>query len=356
MAGLSVPRKGLLITVSVLAFALLWVPWLARNYTLTGTPFGTAGYAIYQGTPFFEGDQLERAFNPDFSTTSTGFFWTKMVSNLRGIVESLPRLGGTWAAAFFLAGVLVVFRSPSLRRVRAFLLSSMVVLMFVQALGKTWLSTDAPETGSENLLLPLLPIILIFGAGFFFILLDQMGLPNAGYRIGMAGAFCALLLAPLWLVLLPPHPYPVVYPPYYPPWIQEKASYVSDGDLGMTDVPWAAAWYGGSGNQVWLPLRYKMPSGSSIQEDFFRVHNRPKPIKALYLTAKTLKNVDMRALYDFAQNEDVEQNWDHFILGIFVKKEVPTGFPLKKAPEGLMPEVFLTDSEHSVQKSIKTTD
>jgi hypothetical protein len=41
---------------------------------LSGTPFGTAGFAIYQGTPFLQEDQLERAFNPDLSTTYAGSF------------------------------------------------------------------------------------------------------------------------------------------------------------------------------------------------------------------------------------------------------------------------------------------
>ena len=140
--------------VALLAFAMVWLPWLGRNYALSGTPFGTAGYAIYQGTPFLQDDQLERAFNPDFSTTFTGFFWTKLISNLRDIVEKVPRLGGTWASAFFLAGVLVAFRNPALRRTRSFLLWCLLLLMGVQALGKTWLSTDSPELTAENLLLP----------------------------------------------------------------------------------------------------------------------------------------------------------------------------------------------------------
>jgi hypothetical protein len=350
MAGLPATRKGLLTGVVLLAFAIVWLPWLGRNYALSGTPFGTAGYAVYQGTPFFQEEQLERAFNPDFSTTFTGFFWTKLISNLRDIVEKVPRLGGTWASAFFLAGVLVAFRNPTLRRTRSFLLGSLFLLMAVQALGKTWLSTDSPELSGENLLLPLLPIMLIYGAGLFFVLLDQMGLPNAGYRLAAAGMFCAVLTVPLWLNLLPPHPSPIVYPPYYPPWIQEKASYMGEGDIMMTDIPWAVAWYGRGGTRLWLPLRYKLPPGSTLREDFYHIHNHPKPIAALYLTAKTLKNVEMRSLYDFARNEELDQDWNHFILGIFINKEVPKGFPLKRAPEDLMPEIFLTDSEHSLKK------
>jgi hypothetical protein len=270
--------------------------------------------------------------------------------NLREIVEKVPQLGGTWASAFFLVGVLMAYRNPGLRRIRGFLLWSIVSLMAVQALGKTWLSTDAPEVSGENLLLPLLPIIIAYGAGFFFVLLDQLGLPNAGYRLVASGVFCSLLTLPLWLNLLPPHASPIVYPPYYTPWIQEKAAYTGEGEVMMTDIPWAVAWYGKGGTRLWLPLRYKLPPGSTLREDFYHINNHPKPVKALYLSAKTLKNVEMRSLYDFARNEEVDQDWDHFVLSIFTKKEVPTGFPLKRAPEGLASEIFLTDSEHPVQK------
>ena len=38
-------------------------------------------------------------------------------------------------------------------------------------------------------------------------------------------------------------------------------------------------------------------------------------------------------------------DWESFVLGIFVKKEVPTGFPLNRAVGGIAPEVFLTESE-----------
>ena len=68
------------------------------------------------------------------------------------------------------------------------------------------------------------------------------------------------------------------------------------------------------------------------------------------LTAKTLKNVEIRSLYDFVKNEELDQDWDHFILGIFINKEVPKGFPLKRAPEDIQPEIFLTDSERSLKK------
>jgi hypothetical protein len=49
-------------------------------------------------------------------------------------------------------------------------------------------------------------------------------------------------------------------------------------------------------------------------------------------------------------------NWESFLLGILVNREVPTGFPLKMAPLGIMPEIFLTDSERPATKTIKLSE
>ena len=40
---------------------------LGRNYSVSGTPFGTAGYAVLQETSLFQGLDLERTLHPDFS-------------------------------------------------------------------------------------------------------------------------------------------------------------------------------------------------------------------------------------------------------------------------------------------------
>jgi hypothetical protein len=138
---------------------------------------------------------------------------------------------------------------------------------------------------------------------------------------------------------------------------------------------------------VWLSLKLRDTRG---KEDFEAV-DRVRKIQALYLTARSLKNMDIKSLSDWARSEapdkewetfrqmvtelgqtmtddnakaaylerlrsiysSVERNWvrggggdwESFVLGIFVKREVPTGFPLQRAVGGIMPEIFLTESE-----------
>ena len=51
------------------------------------------------------------------------------------------------------------------------------------------------------------------------------------------------------------------------------------------------------------------------------------------------------------------EDWESFLLGILVTREVPTGFPLRMAPEGILPlEILLTDNEHPATKTIKVSE
>ena len=90
------------------------------------------------------------------------------------MTSELPKLGGSWITAFFLVGLLVGFRNPAVTRLRYFLLGCVVVLVLAQALGRTQLSEESPEINSENLLVLLAPLVLVYGVSLFYLLLDQM--------------------------------------------------------------------------------------------------------------------------------------------------------------------------------------
>ena len=342
-------RMGLMMS-AVLGFAVVLTPWVVRNAQWSGAPFGVAGYAVYQDTPQFPENELERSLNPDLSQTGTSLLVSKLFNNGREIFQNdLPRMGGSWVSALFLAGLLVPFRSVGLGRLRLFLILALGVLAVAQALGRTQLTADSPEINSENLLVILAPLVFIFGAGFFFILLDQLQVSFEGVRHFVIGIFCLLAATPFLFTFVAAHPSPIVFPPYYPPWIQQKARLLEPGELVMSDIPWAVAWYGGQPRSVWLSLRYKDKPGEIRRNDFLAVNDILQPVNALYLSSKTLKGLDPRALWA-VNSEEEGGDWGSFILGVFAKREVPTGFPLKRAPEGLLPEIFLTDSERNGAK------
>ena len=173
-------RRLVLGLIALAAFTSVMAPWIARNYSVSGRPFGTASYAVVENTVLYPENRLERSLEPDLHPPDAArlypiVFWLKLSTNLRRIVASeLPKLGGSWVTAFFLVGLLVGFRNPGITRLRYFLLACVVVLALVQALGRTQLSEESPELNSENLLVLLAPLVLVYGVSLFLLLLDQM--------------------------------------------------------------------------------------------------------------------------------------------------------------------------------------
>jgi hypothetical protein len=315
------------------AFILVLTPWVVRNFAVSGTPFGTAGFAIVEGTTVFPGFQLERSIHPDL----TSALWLtpyalKLLQNARTILQdALPKLGGSWASMLFLAGLLLNFRSAAVRRMRYFLLMCLAVFIVVQAMGQTQLSEESPEVNSENLLVLLAPLVFIYGVSLFFTLLDQMVLPVRELRYLVEIVFVGLCCAPMLFALLPPKTEPVVYPPYYPPDIQQTAGWMKENELMMSDVPWAVAWYG-QRQCVWLTL--------DVQDDFYAI-NDMKPVQALYLTPKTM---DGKFASDWMRAGG--DGWGNFVLQAVTQNQIPANFPLHQAPTGFLPErLFLTDQE-----------
>ncbi len=399
LSALSGPKRAPLALTALAAFLVVMTPWLLRNYSLSGAPFGTAGFAVFGNTSQFPDDQLQRSLNVDFSGLSSADFWEKLVVNGREIVQNdLARLGGSWVSAFFLVGLLVPFRNPTLNRLRWFLLGCLLLLGFVQALGRGSSAAEPSPAHADNLLVVLAPLVFIYGAGLFFTLFSQIAGQFPPLRFLILGAFCLLACAPLLLALFPPYPWPTVYPPYYPPWIQEKAWLVDEKGLIMTDMPWAVAWYG-QRPSIDLTLKYKSNPAHKLKNGFYEVDSL-KPVSALYLTTKTLKLLEAQALWNWVQGDadagllnqlrqrvaenhgraekededsamfravrdrlvqnageaqEAAEDWERFVMGTFLKSEVPTGFPLREAPKGLVPELFLMDSERGKRKAIQSS-
>jgi 4-amino-4-deoxy-L-arabinose transferase-like glycosyltransferase len=318
---------------ALVAFAVVLTPWIIRNETVSGTAFGTAGYAIVEGA-VFPRFQLERSVHPELThAMRLAPYVQKLLGNARGILTGdLLKTLGTCASALFFAGLFLGFRSTGARRVRYFLLMCLGVFIVVQSLGRTGLSDLSPEINSENLLVLLVPLVFVFGASFFFTLLEQMTLPLRQLRYAVIGLFVTLCCLPLIFALLPPRTVPVVYPPYYPPEIQQTADWMKPDELMMSDVPWAVAWYGDR-QCVWLTL--------DAQSEFFAVNDYLKTVQALYLTPQTM---DGKFISDWVGAG--ESSWGSFIIDAEVNKKIPPSFPLRNAPTGFLPDrLFMTDHE-----------
>jgi hypothetical protein len=333
-------RRGILALTALAAFAAVMAPWIARNYSVSGTPFGTSTYALLEGTDLFPGDRLQRSLSPDLRFDLSAV-WDKWGANIRFLLPALfTSLGGGLIGGFFLAGLLVGFRNPTLRRIRHFLLLCLALLLVVEGFARARLSADSAQVDSGNLLVLLLPLVVSYGVSFFFVLLDQSALGMRSARLLSIGVFCLLACLPLVFALLPPWTNPVAYPPYYPPVIQQTASWMKDSELMMSDIPWAVAWYGDR-QCVWLTLNATAdPANPHSVDNFFTIGDvYQKPVNALYLTPKTL---DSRFVSDWIRSG--QQSWGEFIVNSVVRNEVPPDFPLRQMPSGYLPEqLFLSD-------------
>jgi 4-amino-4-deoxy-L-arabinose transferase-like glycosyltransferase len=326
-------RRGLLSLAAVVAFLAVLLPWLARNHSVCGSLFGLATFAPLEATYIFPSYKLERSLTPDFSVVHLKPFVHKLFSGLRQLMQDdFLRLGGSWATPFFLVGLLLAFRNPALRRLRYFAVGTLVVFMIAQSLTRTQASEDIKDVNGENLIILIFPLVLMYGVSMFLTLLEQINFIDPLLRYLAIAAFALIMCIPMISVFLPPRVRSLAYPPYYPPAIRQTAAFMKENELMMSDIPWAVAWYGNR-QCIWLTL--------NAQNEFFAVNDILKPIRGLYLTPLTM---DSRFLSEWVRAG--EHSWGSFVLESMTRGEIPPSFPLRKAPNGYLPEqLFLTDWE-----------
>mgnify|MGYP003347300346 CR=1 FL=1 len=196
-------------------------------------------------------------------------------------------------------------------------------------LGRTHESALSPELNGENLIVVLAPLVFVFGAGIFSMLLDQLEIGFPPLRKVAVGIFVAVCSLPMIFTFAGPRKSPLSYPPYFPPMIRDAAGWMQPGELMLSDMPWAVAWYGRR-ECAWLTW--------DVARDFAALHAQG-PVRGLYLTALTM---DGKLLSQLLKGE--ESAWGRFAVDSVVKGEMPDGFPLKHGFSGWLPDqLFLSD-------------
>jgi len=124
-----------------------------------------------------------------------------------------------------------------------------------------------PSVNGCNLLVLLLPLVVIYGCAFFYLLLDRIAFQMKLTRALAIGVFALLNVAPMIFVLLPPRRGPYPYPPYCPPYMRLVAKWYAENEVGVSDMPWAVAWYMDR-RTLWLPR---------TTEEYFEIHDFVAP-------------------------------------------------------------------------------
>jgi len=249
------------------------------------------------------------------------------------LLNDLPKLGGGWMGILFLAGLLLGLRNVLARRLRYFTMTCLGVFLVVSALDRTHWSVLAPELNTENLLVLLTPLAVLFGVAFFVTLLLQMNAPNPETRLAVVALVVVLVRLQFILTLLPPKISTVDWPPYYPPDIQKVSAWMQPDELMMSDIPWAVAWYGDR-QCAWTTLNCKY--------EFVALNDFIKPVSGLYLSLNTL---DAKLVSDCLHGNVVD-NWNDFAFKTLARNQLPENFPLTKFPfETLRSSIFLCDRQ-----------
>lgn len=311
-------RRGLVLTVFALLFVLPAIPWLARNYVVSGGLFGLAPYMALNGTNPITDNLFDRTLaqtlKPGDVITA---LQTKLLTGVATLYDKgLRTIGDGFAVAFFLTTFFFSFAREPVRRLRWGLALSLALMIVVAAL-----YGDV----TARLLGIFWPFVLLYAVAFFYILLDRMQIRIPLLRIGVIAVFVVLSAAPLVFRLLPPRA-GVPYPPYFPPYISHVCRMMTPDELLCTDMPWATAWYG-SRNSLLLP---------STLDEFYEINDYTKRVSGLYFTTITRDREYVRTLMS-----GPFRTWFPIMEG-----RIPADFPLTVGfPLNNFDQLFLTDRQ-----------
>jgi len=159
------------------------------------------------------------------------------------------------------------FRHRDVARLRLTVLGALICAMFGMALIGTLAEQNGPDVYGDNLLVLFLPLVTVYGVAFFYLLLDRIPFRIQLMRAAAIAAFVLVNLMAMVFALLPPRRGPYPYPPYIAPLTRMVSTWFGQNDVGVSDLPWAMAWYGDR-RTIWLPMTIK---------DFYELHDFAPP-------------------------------------------------------------------------------
>lgn len=249
-----------IVGISILAIIILPSIFIVlRNSGITGTPFGSAFFNLYNGIGGnIENVALRSQTPPDL--LNSGFFSTIVRTSLIQTVDIIPFLGGIIVAPIFFLALLHPFKRPSIANFRW----TILIMFVISAIGLAFfgISTDKLDPNQTHLLFA--PIMTAYGLAFISILWSRLPvvaevpiLRNLHHIIIVIVCAIPLILALPNKVTLGldrkdkggvPH-----WPPYYAPALNlGVGKWLSEKQICFSDQPWAVAWYADR-ISIWLP-------------------------------------------------------------------------------------------------------
>ncbi len=281
--GISFPtqwKRWVMLCLAVFAFALL--PWLARNMNVSRRPFGLRHFLLWEGTGTntdkeIRAGDLQRTYDMDNVKLGIRPVLRQVSLNAKTLYETtLKDVGANYLIMFFLVSLMHRWRNETVYRLRRFVFWSLLCTL-------GWLAVSGPP--HRNFLVVFMPIIIVYGTAFFYVMFERLQFRTRLLRYGMIGGFAMLNCVAFVYKILPPQT-TNPYPPYSGPMVSAIGRYFSSEVLLASDLPWALAWYGDRGT-LYMPR---------TEEEYMSLNLNLRFITGIYLTHATLDRIDMGAL------------------------------------------------------------
>jgi hypothetical protein len=326
-------RPRLRSTLIVLGIvSILYLPWLLRNFVLTGNPAGVAWYSLFDGIQHSQAMQM-RMLTGDNAGAGVTLFRDKIIANFINEMSGLfGNLGWSVVAVMFFASFLHQFKNREAATLRWMLLT-----MWIGALAGMAVYGVASEQGvaANELQVFFIPIMTCFGLAWLLVQWNRLMLPELA-RLGFIALLYLLCSLPLIFnlpVFIPSSRPQIHWPPYVPPYIAVLNDWMKPNEIIASDMPWAIAWYADR-RSVWLP---ETPKAFTDLNDYNVLGSR---VNGLYLTPVSGGDNKLR---DIIKGD--YKDWSQVILrNVDLQK-----FPLKWATLlGIESEcVFFSDHDRS---------
>lgn len=264
-AAIAFRPRGIVALAALGVLAVFVVGPLVRNAGVTGQPFGTAFYVLYNGLANGSEEAVMRTHDIGAEPLyMNGLLLKILATTLVQATDLIPFLGGILAAPIFFIALLHPFRSPSIGSFRWLV----AIMWLFGAVGMAIYGINAKASLHPNQLHILFaPIMAAYGLAFLSILWTRLEITGSVPLLRNAHLFGIVLLsaAPM-LLTLPrdirnhvqvfkagfPH-----WPPYYPrvlnvglgKWVENDGK---QQEIVVSDQPWAVAWYADC-LSLWLP-------------------------------------------------------------------------------------------------------
>lgn len=330
-------HRGLAIFVLLVTAALLYAPWLMRSYRVSGSAFGVAGYAIFDGTVGTTDTRMRSPDGPALEGFEPRFFRTKVQN---GILNQFSRVseyfGGSLLGLMFFISLMHKFRRAEVGVLRwAVLLMWLFAVFGMAFLGSTG-KTAAVSASQLHVL--FLPIMISYGLAFVLVLFARLEVSSQGVaRVGVFSLLVTLSGLPMIFRLLPELHAPHQYPPYFEPVVALLNGWTTEKEVVGSDMPWAVAWYADR-KSLWMPTHYRDLMGLSDNNKL------SGPVAGLFISPIS------RSL---SYNDDIYKGtMQEYAPLIFGSTNVPL-FPFHEvaAPMGDLSYIFYSDTRRWDKKN-----